>query len=276
MSALFSAAALFVSLAACRIADARPLEGPVVVSGATGRTGAFVYKFLKEKNVSVRGFVRSASKARDLLGCSKCDESEGIFLGDITRHSTLAAPLKGASSLVIATSAAPICNPYPKCHFPRGAHPIDLDWLGVKDQLATFAELSRGKGSVVLISTMGTTTPEAPTDPFDHISFYKLNFEAELMSSGLTFTIIKPCGLVDTAARAKELLAGHDDEMSVKPPIISRADVARVVVAALEQPTASEGLRFDLCSREGPPTQDGDLLAFLKSARYPWVDAVLV
>merc|ERR1712232_533 len=81
---------------------------PVVVTGATGRTGALVYKALKAKGVPVRGFVRNATKAKELLGCSKCDASEGIFVGDITDAASLNAPMQGAGSLVIATSAVPI------------------------------------------------------------------------------------------------------------------------------------------------------------------------
>ena len=58
------------------------------------------------------------------------------------------------------------------------------------------AYLARAQ-QVALISTMGTETPEDPKSKYfmDYISFYKLNFEAELMSSGIPFTIVKPCGL---------------------------------------------------------------------------------
>ena len=40
----------------------------VVVSGATDRTGLMFYKFLKELNVYVRGFIRNVMKARERLG----------------------------------------------------------------------------------------------------------------------------------------------------------------------------------------------------------------
>merc|ERR1712224_833755 len=107
-----------------------------------------------------------------------------------------------------------------------------------------------------------------------YISFYKLNLEAELMSSGLPYTIIKPCGLVDDAPEQhEELVVGHDDNETWPKPIIARADVARVIVASLESPTVSSGLRFDLCSKAGPATPDSALPALLKAAQYPWEKA---
>lgn len=252
----------------------RPLlaKGPVVVTGATGRTGSLIYNLLKSKSHTVRGFVRNVSKARQLLGCSKCDESEGIYVGDVTQPATLVAPMQGAGSLAIVTSAAPICNPYPKCSFPQGAYPVDIDWIGAKAQLAAFATATKdsGLGPVILVSTMGTTEPEAANDTFQHISFYKLNFEAALMASGLPFTIVKPCGLSNTAPATKELVVGHDDSLKLDPPTIARADVARLVVASVEQPSTSAGLRFDVCSRDGTPTTDGNLPKVLEAARYPW------
>merc|ERR1711972_492907 len=175
-------------------------------------------------------------------------------------------------------SAVPVVN-NGSISFHKGAEPIDIDWHGAVNQLQAFAERSgaAASGPVALISTMGTTTPEDPKGKFfmDYISFYKLNFEAELMSSGLPFTIAKPCGLdySGTEPGKKELVTGHDDEMKLTPPAIARADVARVMVAAIEQPAVSAGLRFDLCSKTGTPTADADLVKVLQSARYPWEHA---
>jgi len=255
-------------LARCVVAH----DGPVVVSGATGRTGALTYNLLKARGVPVRGLIRNASKARGLLDCTKCDESEGIFEGDLSKPESLVASMQGAGALVILTSASPICDPYPKCHFPKGAEPVDVDWVGAKNQLEVFAKAtaSTGLGQVVLISTMGTTQPANEPDAFDHISFYKLNFEAHLMSSGLPFTIIKPCGLVNADPAKKEIVTGHDDELKLEPPTISRSDVARVTVASLQHSDVASGLRFDLCSKDGTPTPDDHLTDVLQSAKYPW------
>merc|ERR1719282_890853 len=58
----------------------------VLVTGATGGTGAALYLQLKARGVGVRAFVRNATKAREVLGCERCDASEGIFVGDISAY----------------------------------------------------------------------------------------------------------------------------------------------------------------------------------------------
>merc|ERR1719201_3260319 len=108
-------------------------ESPtVLVTGATGRTGALLYSWLKENHVPVRAFVRNATKARAVLGCSKCDETEGIFVGDVTKKETLLPAMRGATALAIATSAMPICKGGqkgpPECTYPAGAYPNDVDF----------------------------------------------------------------------------------------------------------------------------------------------------
>merc|ERR1712232_390354 len=104
-----------------------------------------------------------------------------------------------------------------------------------------------------------------------HILFYKLNLEAMLMSSGLKFTISKPCGLAGDIPGQKggpELLVGHDDVRDPNASVVSRDDVARVMVAAMSSPELGDGLRFDLCAKDGTKTTDLD--ALLKAARYKW------
>eukprot|EP00929_Paragymnodinium_shiwhaense_P122051 TRINITY_DN94582_c0_g1_i1.p1 TRINITY_DN94582_c0_g1~~TRINITY_DN94582_c0_g1_i1.p1 ORF type:complete len:283 (+),score=98.15 TRINITY_DN94582_c0_g1_i1:87-935(+) len=253
--------------------------GPVVVTGATGKTGSIVYKLLKEQGVEVRGFVRDVKKAADVLGCSKCDESEGIFVGDVSKPETLEAVMKGAESLVILTSAAPSCDKSqpPKCTYPKGAYPVDIDFHGGKNQVAAFAEANGADKQVVLVSAMGTTQPDSFLDMLGkgYISFYKLNLEAFLESSGVPFTILKPCGLADGEAGKQEMLVGHDDAETwdLKVPM-QRADVARLTVEAVKEKDLASNLRFDLCAKnDGTPTKDEDLKTLLKQAKFPWATA---
>merc|ERR1711971_507529 len=109
------------------------------------------------------------------------------------------------------------------------------------------------------------------------IGFYKINIEAFLMASGLPYTIVKPCGLGSGEPAKDTLLVGHDDEedWDLKVPV-QRADVARVVVAAVEGTQHEANLRFDLCAKSGSPTTDADLPALLKAAAYPWQQAEFV
>ena len=90
------------------------------------------------------------------------------------------------------------------------------------------------------------------------------------MSSGLPFTIIKPCGLTDDPPAQSKLETFHDDEKTSGHGAIARADIARLVEAAIRNGKEANGLRFDFCSTTGPPTPDSGLVDVLRSARHPW------
>ena len=77
-------------LTAC--SAAAPATTTVLVTGASGQTGSILYKLLRATpGYTVRAMVRNTTKARAALGCDKCDPSEGIYTGDVTNVTTLAA-----------------------------------------------------------------------------------------------------------------------------------------------------------------------------------------
>jgi hypothetical protein len=118
---------------------------------------------------------------------------------------------------------------------------------------------------MLFVAAMDTTLDPAPVWAGKAL-FYKLQAEAFLQSAGVGFSIIKPCGLADDLpGGTQKLMVGHDDTL-MGGNAISRADVASVVVAAVNQRTS--GLRFDICGGSGTPTTD--FPALLKSARWPW------
>jgi len=255
----------------------------VVVTGATGQTGYPIYRRLKEAGgFNVRAFVRSAEKAKKILKCDKCDESEGVFVGDLSDEKSVANVVKGAQMLAIATAAVLDCDgpidptpPFEPCKFHKGAFPIDVDWLGTKaivSALAANGEKASDK-MVVYMSSRDTWNPDSTYGNMDngHQSFYKLNAEAYIEAAGLPFSLVKPCGLGSDKGEQYKLEVGHESQGYPKSDmVIDREDVARVIVAALQHPADANGLRFDICSSDaGPATTDivGDVF---KKAMYPW------
>merc|ERR1711871_315886 len=230
--------------------DATTPSRVVVVTGATGRSGSIVYRLLKANpDFEVRALVTNATTAKAVLNCSSCDSSEGIFLGDVTQPNTLTAPMTGATDLAICVGLG------------MGATKDDMknvDWKGVENQVAALASgrptgTAVGDLRVALISSMGTTNPKPPSYEGGEDLFYKLQAEAFLMSAGVGFFIIKPCGLADGPAGKHELTVGHDDtNLGILFHSIDRADVAAVMVEALVE--RSTGLRMDICSRPGKAT----------------------
>jgi hypothetical protein len=110
------------------------------------------------------------------------------------------------------------------------------------------------------------------------ILHWKLNAEAFLASASsplLTTIVVKPGGL-DSSHAGLKLLATPSTDALLKSHKqgISRADVARTLVAALESHDPllqGKSIRFDLGSTQGTATTDGELLSLIKgSALWPW------
>jgi uncharacterized protein YbjT (DUF2867 family) len=250
--------------AAAAPADSKPeaFAGGVLVTGAGGKTGSLIYKQLKAQGVKdLRASVYSLDKARSALGCTKCDASEGIFVGDVTKPETLAESFRGVKTVLCAVGASPGMN---------ATLQQAVEFTGVENQIAALTAGNPGveptELTFVLCSSMGTTDPTPKPYEGGPILFWKLNAEAFLGSCGVTAVVVKPGGLLDGPQGKSTLVVGHDDKLlaSVSPPTVTRADVAAVMVAAAAE---RSNLRFGLVSKPGPP---GDMHALLQSARWPW------
>jgi len=233
----------------------------VLVTGATGRTGSLLYAQLKaDARVStVRALVRNVTKAKQVLGCTKCDPSEGVYVGDVTKPATLSDAMSGIDTVAITTGVG------------GGASPTEtkaVEYMGVESQAAALAKNSNssiGSLRIVLCSSMGTEEP--PRSSNGSVFFWKLQAEAFLGSSGIGSTIIKPCGLHDGPAGQAALGTSHNDRLpSPHQYMITRADLAAVMQEAVVERSAH--LRFDLCAIPGVPgTSPSELL---KTAGWPW------
>jgi len=234
------------------------------VTGSTGGTGKFIYSgFMKTEGFHTRALVSSIEKAKAHLGCDKCDASEGIYVGDVTKPSTLTSAMTGVTDLAIAVGL--------NGNETSSALMQAVEWRGVQNQVEQLARSANNAGislaslHVSLISSMGTTQPNPPPYEGGADLFWKLQAEAFLQSSGLSFTIIKPCGLGDGPAHNMTLIVGHDDTI-LGQSAISRADVARVMIESVVG--RANGVRTDICAKPGPPTTD--LHQLLLSARWSW------
>ena len=266
--------------------------GPtVLITGANGRTGSQLYHALKADSRigAVRAFVHNASKARESLNCSKCDESEGIFVGDVTNASTMVDAMHGVHTLAIAagTVAGASVATMKAVEFDGVVNSVTV--------LASQPNATLASLRVVFCSSMKTSNPNPPAFEGGKTLFYKLNAEAFIASSGVGFTIVKPCGLTDKPAGVHEratcfasaplfsprhtlhywagvaaLGTNQSDALPWHSPgFISRGDVAAVMAEA-----TAEGLRdrrFSLCNKLGKGPSD--IVALLRGAVWPWQEA---
>lgn len=228
----------------------------VLVTGATGRTGAIVLQKLQQQpeRFAARGFARSEEKVNALFG-----SPESFYLGDISDPAGLKAALAGCDALVILTSAVPQMKAppepgqRPEFFYPAGGAPEQVDYQGQVNQID--AAKAAGVSHIVLVGSMGGTNEQHPLNRManGNILIWKRKAEAYLIASGLDYTIIRAGGLQDQPGGQRELLVGKDDRLLTNPPegiptSIPRADVAEVVVQALLQP-AARNKAFDVISK---------------------------
>jgi hypothetical protein len=262
----------FVLLLCLPLASART----VLVTGATGQTGIYAYKWLQQQpGIEVRALVRNTSidKARTKLGCTKCDESEGIYTGDVTAKETLTAAMTNVDVLLTAVGS--------------NSNAKGVIYEGTLNQIEAFA-LAPGPAlqqkQIVKVSAALTTVRFNILDIFTRGAFFYHGVSDQDVSvSGLPFTIVQPCRLGDDSmtAHASRLLVSHDDKPTTDGlPIsgpgagpVSRADVGRIAAYAATHPNETTGLKFDLCadSKAKPSgTEEEDMKRVFQEALFPW------
>jgi uncharacterized protein YbjT (DUF2867 family) len=217
-------------------------KGLVLVAGATGRTGRLVVRTLLEKGFHVRAFVRDVERANKLLG-SKID----CVKGDVREIKSIKPALESVRYIISAIGAGPGGD-------SRNG-PEFVDYGGVKNlaDAASAAKLDH----FVLISSMGVTHEDHYLNKaFDNVLKWKLKGEQVLRSSGVSYTIVRPGGLTDENGGQHEILFKQGDKDG---GLISRTDVARVCVAALEIP-AARNKTFEVISGSNPPVKDWQTL----------------
>ena len=225
----------------------------VFVAGATGQTGRRVLerlvvrddvaplagvrnvdkakKTLAEASTAVRGAMVQQVSAVDATGV---DFKKLDVVGDDV--ATMAASLKGAEALVIATGFVP-GNPL---KMDSAAHAVDnLGTVALVD-----AAKMAGVKKVVLVSSILTNGREwgqenSPgfqiTNAFGHVLDEKIVAEKYLRKSGLDYTIVRPGGLKAKPPTGPLVVSKEDTLNSGE---VSRDLVADVCVAAIFDPKA--------------------------------------
>ncbi|MXW19175.1 MAG: SDR family oxidoreductase [Gammaproteobacteria bacterium] len=214
--------------------DMKPL---VLVAGATGKTGVLVVQQLKAKGYPVRAFVRNAQKAADRLG----PDVEAV-VGDLRDPASIAATLDGVDVVVNAAGSG---VPAPDDNMPE-----HVDFEGARN-LAD-AAAGAGVGHYVLISSMGATQDDHQLNRlFNNILIWKRKGEDAVAASGIPYTIIRPGGLNDGPGNEQTVIFEQGDLPGLEKAI-SRADVARVTVAAVKDDGARNKV-FEIYARDGEP-----------------------
>lgn len=213
-------------------------RGLVLVAGATGRTGRLVVSNLLDQGYPVRALVRDVEHGAEILG-------DGVKLvkGDVRDVDSLREAMQGVLSLII-TIGSSRDNP--------NNGPEFVDYGGVKNLAQAAAKFSMQQ--VVLVSSAGVTHKDHVLNQmFDNVLIWKLRGEDALRASGVDYTIIRPGGLTDTPGDETAVVFEQGDRKLTG--MISRENVARVCIAALQVPGA-RNRTFEIFGSDGQGPND--------------------
>jgi uncharacterized protein YbjT (DUF2867 family) len=223
-------------------------EGPVLVVGATGRTGRLIVGRLVERRVPVRALVRDAAKGREVL-----PPDVPQFVGDVRRSETLVEPMAGTRSVIIATCSSA----------ERDDSAEMVDYHGTRNVIRQAAAVD--VDLVVFVSTIYASRPEHYQDVEPTSLGWKAKAEEVIRSSGVPYCIIRSGWLTDGAG-GESLAVSQGDTAEGR---ISRADLADVCTQLLFLPDA-RGKTFEVVAA---PAGQAPTLASAVAALAPDADA---
>ncbi|MGV9766642.1 NAD(P)H-binding protein [Micromonospora tulbaghiae] len=206
----------------------------VVIAGGHGKIAKLLERELAGRGDTALGLIHNPGHAAALRAVGAepvvCDLEH-------TDVGTLAAHLAGADAVVFAAGAGPGSGAARKDTVDRGAAVLLAD-----------AAVRAGVRRYLLVSSMGVDA--APADGTDDVwAAYlraKKAAEDDVTARDLDVTVLRPGRLTDDEPAGRITLARH-----VEPGAISRADVARVLVALLYAP-ATAGHTLELVGGDTP------------------------
>lgn len=201
--------------------SSQPGTGAVLVIGGTRATGLEVVKLLRARGDEVVVLARPSSDASEA-------ERTGarIVRGDAMNRADLSAALASARfrAVVSTLGARQVDGPRP-------------DFAGNRN--AVDAAKAAGIRRFVLVTVIGAgesldAAPWLARRFLKNVIAEKTRAEEYLRTSGLDYTIIRPGGLLEKEAQGRAFLTPDTRAMSW----IRRADLARLIVQALDDPRA--------------------------------------
>jgi uncharacterized protein YbjT (DUF2867 family) len=203
----------------------------VAIAGGHGKIARLLEGLLIEGGDSATGLIRNPDHAEDLreLGAEP-------LLCDLEGDGEVATAIAGADAVVFAAGAGPGSGEERK-------RTMDL---GGALKLIEAAK-ANGISRFLIVSSMGAADPPVEGGgTFGEYLRAKAEADKAVMASGLDYTIVRPGMLTDDQGSGRVNVAPRLERGS-----ISRADVAAVLLAALEIENTI-GRDFDLLSGETP------------------------
>lgn len=216
----------------------------ILVAGATGETGRRIVRELVAQQKPVRALVRDVEKAKTLLAGEIAAGVE-LVRGDVLDRPSLAPAIVDCSAVICAVGARPSFDP---------TEPFRVDLFGTQHLIDTAK--AANVQQFILVTSLCVSRLFHPLNLFWLILVWKKQAEAYLEKSGLTYTIVRPGGLRSEDKETPVVMQGADTLFDGSIP---RSQVAKVCVAALDQPLAHNKI-VEIVARDDVPQQSFEAL----------------
>lgn len=227
-------------------ADGRYSGLRVLVAGAGGGVGRAVVQQLSAQGVPVRALVRDSVRASKVLPSASAGVE--VVEGDVYDYQSVVRAMQGCNAVVIATGPTNKLDPL---------GPWKVDFQGNENLVA--AARQAGASRIVLVTSIGVDDLLFPLNLFWGILFWKKQGELAVQRSGLTYTIVRPGGLLNEprsgqaeGAAVLGLPGTYGLPPRRTPGSVLRRVVADACVEALVEPAAADKV-VELVSESGAP-----------------------
>ena len=201
----------------------------VAIAGGHGKIALHLTRMLSADGDAVRSMIRRPEHADDVRSAGgepvECD----LEAADVD---AVAAAIEGADAVVFAAGAGPGSG---------AARKDTMDYGGAVKLIA--AAKQAGVARYVIVSSRGADADAPGDDTFAVYLRAKGRADADLVASGLDYTIVRPGGLTDGAGTGRVRIEADGD--------IPREDVAAMLIAVLREPRTI-GLTFELVGGDVP------------------------
>lgn len=217
-------------------------EPLILVAGGSGRAGRYVLEHLQAEGLRFRATTRSRDEAVASLG-SRFAAVEWIE-ADLRDPAQAAGAMRNVDQVISVIGANQVSGDNSAEFVDYGAVKNLVD-AAVRENVRHF----------VLLTAIGVTDPDHPFNKVTRGALgWRLRGEDHLRSSGLSYTIVRPGGLVNDPAGQQGLRIEQGDRWQpLLRSTLSRADLAQVLVEALRNP-AARNTTFELVNDpELPP-----------------------
>ncbi len=205
------------------VADTSNEDELILVVGASGRTGSYVIKYLKQQD---RNFIPMTSNKE--RAAKKISDKYNWVEADVKNPKSLDSIMVGVTAIISGLGTNIFEGPN---------SPEFIDYGGTKNLI----DAAKRAGTVkqfIQMSSSGITQENNPLNKYGNVLVWKLKGEDYIRSSSITHTIIRAGGLTNDESGVKGARMQQGDTVPINGGLTSRGNLAAICIEALTNQNA--------------------------------------